>query len=1013
MTSFFPFELDTERRELRKNGGQIALPPKAFDVLAYLVRHRDRVVTKSELLDAFWTQAVSEAALQKTLSLIRKAIAVDGAPPLIKTHHGLGFRFVGDVTGQPVPAAADRPDIALREQRLVAVLALRFDPDNSQEILKSARQLVSESGGALLRMQTQGFVAEFGLRSACDDAARRAVQCSVALHRTTKPVTCAISAGVVEYFEDDEQALWALPSPVERTAQEMVEQAEPGQILISPEIQHQLGTEITTRLGNAGIEVIALDHAKSGIPGRPLKHPAPFVGRSAEMAFLLQQNDGLSEAGGQAVVLTGPAGIGKTRLIAEFLQGLDSQARKVILLNCLSSLEHSPLSIIRDLCHALLAETKVPITTDLERALVAELQGDPADPILATLSDHQRRQLRQALLLRLLRAVCAQMPVVLVIEDAHWLDATSRDDFDFLVRQVASLPVLIVGTTRPVEAPPLADSGLTLSPLGPRDSLVLLKETAKDLGIDADIAHALIDRAAGNPFFIEELALAAQSGKDPLRDLPDTVQSVVSVRISALSPALREVLYAAAVVGSPAPTEIVQTLLGISQDAIRGVLAQLCDMGFVYAQSERVAFRHILIRDAAYAMLTTEDRKRLHADVAAYLDQLQTARPESRAWHHQEAGHADIAMGLWKDACRAALQQGSAQETIVFAQNGMALIDPSKSDAAKAELGFQLYLAPALTTLKGYGAPEVGQAYQHARDLSAQAGDAKTEIRAVVGLWIHSWVSGNLALALKRGETLLAFARQVQDPALTLQAHASMGQVLMHKGALQDALAHLNTGLASLEHAAPSTIPAQNSAVACAAYASWTHSLRGDCEQTLRLYETSRDLSRVFENPFAEAIHNGLCAEPFFFLGDVDRCLACASHAVDISRDHGFVFWLGTGLVLRGWALSQQGQLDDAFEATQEGIEMFEGAGAGVQLANWYGLKAEVELAAGRYAAGLKTAQHALTCAEVAEDRYFSPRIHATIARLQSALGDDAAAKNHHAFATQLAHGFGMSDRIL
>jgi tetratricopeptide (TPR) repeat protein len=259
----------------------------------------------------------------------------------------------------------------------------------------------------------------------------------------------------------------------------------------------------------------------------------------------------------------------------------------------------------------------------------------------------------------------------------------------------------------------------------------------------------------------------------------------------------------------------------------------------------------------------------------------------------------------------------------------------------------------------------------------------------------------------------MELATDSSKPALKLQAHASMGQVLLHVGQTQAALDHLKSGLDFISNDPPGTLPEQNAAVACAAYAAWSASLMGASVEADGFYQLSRQLQKAFNNPFAEAIHFALCSEYFMFEGDVVQCLAKADRAVEISRKHNFPFWLGTGLVMRGWALGQQGAMDDAFAALQEGITVFEATGAGVQLANWYGLKAETLLAGNHIQAGLEAAERALQYAEKAEDVFFVPRIHAIAACLQQRLGNMDRYQWHSEQASSLALRFAIAPRTI
>lgn len=1027
---FLTFDLNEDRRELRDQGALVSLAPKAFDVLCYLITHRERMVSKAELLEEFWSMQVSEAALQKAISLLRKATRCD-RQSVIRTHHGLGFRFVPDVltSSQDKPPTQCEHSTPMSERSLVAVLCVRIGVEAPQEdlvteeFLNQARACVEAHHGKALRMTLEGFMASFGLDTHFEDAARQAVHCAVALNAAADrcdklPVIMGIDHGRVDLSQDADKTNWRRPSDIERGASELASRGEPSDVLLSVAVQQQLRDEVTCIAIEHGFRLTAVNDLQAGVPGRPQKQPSHFVGRMAELAFLSESLEGAGSGHGQGVTLSGPAGIGKTRLLSEFLATLDTSGFRSLKVQCLPSLSNTALAPIRDMYRALFVKAPADvIRTDIDTALHAELLGEATAhaAVLNSLSEHQRKQQSYILVSRMLAAHCVEQTLVLAFEDVHWLDVSSRDCLEAVIGQTDGTRLLVVMTTRPTDDPPLSEAMVQLSPLRRHDGLKLLRDNINATEIDADVADDLVRRAAGNPFFIEELALASQSGDDPSHELPETVQAVISVRIGALDPADRMFLYVIAVVGHAARIDLVSHLLGQSADVVDATAARLRSMGFILAEPGAYSFRHMLINDTAYAMLAPAERRKLHGKIAAYLEGDAPSRapqPEELAWHYQEAGEVDQATEYWLKACRTAMQRLAHREGIVFAQNGLALIAAGGIDSPKRELDLQLYLAFALTALKGYGADDVGEAYSQAQKMNKVVGDPRANIRVLFGLWINAWVSGRLSKSLVYAQDMLDVTNVANDPDLNLQAHASMGQVLMHKGRLGEALGHLNMGLDAIADRPPTSSPAQIASVACSAFACWTNCMIGNQPEADRILDVSYQLAHAHENPLARAVHFGLCHEPFMFTGQVERCLDYADRNISISRTHDFAFWLGTGLVMRGWALGQMGRMDTAFDALDEGISVFEATGAGVQLSNWYGLKAETLLTAGRLKEGLKAADHALDCADRTGDVYFTPRIHTVAARLWSELNERENATRHAEKAKQRAAEFGMAKLV-
>ncbi len=1041
---FLTFELDTNQRELLNLGVPVAVSPKVFDVLSYLVEHRERMVPKTELLDNFWPSNVTEAALQKTISQIRKAV-LSGTPdqPIIKTYHGLGVRFVAPVSQQEEEAteagAEEIPvPFVLKEQRSVSVLCVHLGANNASEApkkqddaatctyLKTAKNIVEQHQGSLLHMLMDGFTAVFGMMPQSEDSARCAVHCAAALAEEASHAglgdSCpvfGIDSGQVEVDEDNPAQNWAMPGLIERGATALAEMGRPGDIYLTTATREQLHDEVDTAEADTGFRLISVIRKHAGIPVRAVNKLSAFVGRSVEIAFLDAHLERICNGDGQAVILEGPAGIGKTRLVTEFLDALDRNTYRLAKLQCLPSLRNTPLFLVRELCAELFSRMPEGVVADeIDAALFQELLDEKAidGSILKGLSEHQRKQRSFALFRKLLCATCKDRPHVVVLEDVHWIDATSREYLEALFKHIDRTRLMLVMTTRPDQSPSFTETVLQLSPLGWGDSLALVNGICESGQIGQKAAETLVQRAGGNPFFVEELALAAQAGGNPTGDLPETVQAVIAARIGTLDPASRNLLYIVAIAGPPAAPELIAHLTNQDPDRVENGMRLLMLQGFIQIEPSGYSFRHMLINDTAYAMVASDERRHQHAEIARYLEsgkRPEEARPEELAWHYQQAGQTGQAINYWTAASRAALYRSARHEVITFAENGLALIDGSTEKAARTELDLQLCRASALTALRGFGAKEAGAAYYRAQQLSNQVGTVKTEIRVLVGLWIHTWVRGQLTQSLKHAGKLLELAEKVKDPELSLQAHASAGQVLLHTGDLENALSHLTEGLAAIDGAAPTSMPAQNSAVSCAAYAAWTASMLGRPDEVARFLERSKGLCSTYANPFADAIHYALGAEPFMFLGDVEGCLNYANRAVELSREHDFVFWLATGLVMKSWALSQKGETGEAIAAVDEGIAIFEATGAGVQLSNWYGLKAEVLLAARENELALKAADHALACAKRAEDMYFVPRIHAVCAKLQRISGDEQAAIRHFGQAEKMAAKFGISPKVI
>ncbi len=1017
------FDLDPDNRELRGPDGPIAIPPKALSVLCFLVeraRADSPMVLKSDLMERFWPANTSEASLQTTLSLLRKILRQAGAQSeIVKTVHGQGVRFVASVTAsQQAPAADPEP---WAEQRHLAVVSVHLVPppapgvtiEPALELLAArAAPVIAAQQGQLLHMMLTGFTARFGLGPMQEDAVRRALAAGFELGQALWAETLAplglgvgVACGPLPVDGDSPPTeTWVPPGPTERRAVALAQSAAPGEVWVDVAALPHL-RDAPTRAGPdpTAHRVLAPPGPRAGVPAPAGAGTPQMIGRGAEMAFLHTAAAQLDHGRGQAVLLSGPAGIGKSRLIREFRDSPDLKPLRRIGVNCLPRLRDTPLAPIGDLMSAMSALTDGPDPVadpdPITAALAARLSGAPASQVLAGLSEVLLHQRSAALLCNLVAQLCKAGPVLMIFEDVHWMDGPSAAHLGALIRAAETLPLLLVLSSRPTDSPPLTEAALHLAPLGLNDSIALLQTMPAARELSRKALQDLAQRGAGNPFFLEELALSHHSDD---ATAPSTVRTVIEQRVSALPADLRQILYAVVTIGPPAPVDLIAHLTGLPEDKMRPALGPLMQHGFLREDPEGLVCRHMLLADAAYAMIAPPERQRLHHAIARYLQAPPkglAVPPEMLAWHLQEAGDPQQAADCWTRASHAALSRAAADQAITFARNGLALLpDPPDSPAAKAlAMGLHLSMAPALMAARGYGAPEAGAAFARAHQLNAELGVAKLQPRILLGLWLHDWVAGDLQDSLNHARALNRIGQDQGLPGLQVQGQAGMGAVLTHLGAFRPARAALLQGLEYLHAGGPDTITAQNAAVTCASYAAWTAALLGDLPALAPHIQLSEQLSRALDNPFARAIHFSLCAEASLLAGDLEGCSAQAQQAVSLSETHHYPFWRGTALVLLGTVATRHGHAAQGLDQIDQGIEIFRGTGAGVQLANWYGLRAEALLANGQPQQALHSTDTALTHATQTGDLWFSDAIHTAASQAHLALGNTQAAADHQA----------------
>jgi len=628
------------------------------------------MVSKRELLDTFWSANVSDTALLKSISLIRKALGQNkNHQPIVKTYHGLGYRFVANIEDQTDDKSELLTPLTLAEHRLISIICVRFAENDPHLILENqnalgleacldkAKSIVENHQGNLLHIMIDGFTAAFGLQELYEDVTRRAVRCSVELLQMVDgsnlccgDVTTRVGIDTGSTLLVDEKTQqWKPPSNIEHLATSLSQKAKTGEILMTQKTLDQVHDEVEVVLCQSAFKLVSPPLLRSGVLGRLHKSPTSFVGRKAEIAFLTECLKSSIKGNGSVVTLSGSPGIGKTRLVSEIFIKQKAFKYKRILLNCLPSLQNTPLAPIRELCSQLLDDSSL---SKVSQAMLHEFldKTESIDPSLKGLSVHERRQESYRMINTLLTSVCNHSPLVLIFEDVHWLDATSEEYLNEIILRSTDKRLMIVITTRPTERHFHLEALLNLSPLDHSDCRKMLRSNTLMRVLSTNVADVLIERSAGNPFFLEELAFAARSGKDTDSHTPESIQAVITVRIGSLPLELRSLVYIIAVIGSPTEINLITHLYDQHESTVISLLDQLIKKGFLVRNMDCYAFRHMLINDTAYSIIAETDRIKLHAQIADYLIQLtddSAARPENLAWHFQESGDNNKAITFW------------------------------------------------------------------------------------------------------------------------------------------------------------------------------------------------------------------------------------------------------------------------------------------------------------------------------------------------------------------------------
>jgi predicted ATPase len=428
---------------------------------------------------------------------------------------------------------------------------------------------------------------------------------------------------------------------------------------------------------------------------------------------------------------------------------------------------------------------------------------------LTMTAEQKRRQLLTALSRWVLGAARVQ-PLVMVVEDLHWLDPSTLELLQLLAEHGATMPLMLLYTARPEFRAPWPmrthHSQITLNRLSSRNIREMVALVAARNALASESIEALVERTGGVPLFVEELTRAVlESGSAQIagREIPATLHDSLMARLDRLGPA-KEVIQIGAVIGSEFSYGLLHTVYPIPDEDLQDAIRKVTDAGLVYVRGAppdaTYQFKHALIRDAAYEALLRSRRKELHSLIAETLlgqfPEKVTSAPELLAHHYTEAGLIAQAIPCWQRAGQRASQRSAHPEAVSHLTKGLELLKtlPATPERNRQELTLQLALAPSVMITKGHGSPEAETVHVQARALCEQGAATPELFRVLSGLWTVYLVQGKLQIARELGEQLLTLAEGLRNPLFLVAAHEALGSALLWLGAFTPARAHLEQG---------------------------------------------------------------------------------------------------------------------------------------------------------------------------------------------------------------------------
>jgi predicted ATPase len=772
--------------------------------------------------------------------------------------------------------------------------------------------------------------------------------------------------------------------------------------------------------------VLSESTARSRLEAAGSSGLTPLVGREQEIALLLERWGQVKEGSGQVVLLSGEAGIGKSRLVQVLTDHVATEPQAWLtpcqcspyyqntalypLIELLERValrferEEAPEQKLRKL-EGFLVQYGLPLAEAVPLFAALLSLPLPADYAPLTVSpERQKQQTLQALLTILLR-IAAQQPVLLVMEDLHWVDPTTLEWLSLLVDQGPTARLLTLLTFRPDFSPPWTGRShltlVTLPRLPRRQAVEMTGRVAHGKALPSEVVAQVVAKTDGVPLFVEELTkMVLESGLLQAREdryeltgplpplaIPTTLHDSLMARLDRLA-TVKALAQLGATLGREFAYELLQAVSPWDEGTLQQGLHQLVAAEFLYQQGlppqATYRFKHALIQDAAYQSLLRSTRQQYHQRIAqvleAHFPEIAETQPELLAHHYTEAGLTEPAVRYWQRAGEHASDRSAPLEAISHVTTGIALLTTLPETPARTQQAVTLHLAlgAALQMAKGHAAPEVEQVYTQARALCQQLGETPQLAQVLYGLWRFYLVRPQLHTARELGDTLLRLAHQADDPALAVLAHQALGQTWFLLGGLPAARQHLEAAIARdtpEQRRAPAFRMGTDQGVNCRIFAALTLWVLGYPAQALARLHEGLALAHARAHPFNLAWARVHAAIVYQFCRDVPAVHKHAEAAVALATAQGFQLWAAWGTIFRGWALALLGQGEAGLAQLRQGIAAERATGAALSVPYHCTVLADVADRLGHPADGLRALAEAHTLVEQHEERWWEAEV--------------------------------------
>ena len=992
-------------------------------------------------------------------------------------------------TPEPSPAQPKPQDTAERRQVTVmfsdlvgsTALSGRMDPEDLREVISAYQKCVTETverfGGFVAKYMGDGVLIYFGYPQAHEDDAERAVRAGLELVaavgdlKTHAPLQTriGIATGLVvvgDLIGSGASQEQAIIGETPNLAARLQAIAEPNSVVIAESTRRLLGNLFELQDVAAkdlkGIseqvqasQVLRASTAQGRFEALRAARLTPLVGREEQLELLLRLWSKAKSGEGQAVLISGEAGIGKSRLMAALLERLATEPH--VRLRHFCSPQHTDSALYPiieqweraakfahddtsqgrlDKLDAILTRTS---TSKENAALFADmlsLSNDGRYPTLELTPEQRRQRTFQALNLQL-EALTSSRPLLVIVEDAHWADPTSLEAFRHAVDQTASLRALMIVTFRSEFAPPWIGrphvTSIAINRLAERDVRDMIDHVVGDKPLPPEVRPDIIERTDGIPLFVEEMTKAVLEAENegvaqrtavpsPALAVPASLLGSLLARLDRVGPA-KEIAQIGAALGRKFSHPLLAAVVRKPEAELASALDRLIAAGLLFQQGvpphATYLFKHALVQDAAYGTLLREPRRALHARIAETLQsqftEIAENQPELLARHCTEAGLIEQAASLWGKAGQRSLERSALVEAVAQLTRALDQIAtlPASPARRREEMKLQVALITPLTHVKGYAAPETNAAVERARQLIEQAetlgeppDDPLLLFSVLYGFWVANYVAFDGGMMRELSTEFLALAEKQRATMPLSVGHRLVGTSLACTGDIAQGRAHLDRAAAlynPTEHRPLALRFGQDVRVAILSNRALALWMLG--YPTAALADTDQLLTDAREIGQAATVMYGLfhAAHIQLLRGNYQAVNTLGEEVVALAEEKGALLWKGSGVIDQGCVSALTGKASDAVQMITSGIGLWRatGATAWMPLYRLHLAKAYSEL--DQFDEAWRNIRDAMSAIEDTKERWWEAEVNRTAGEITLLSPERDAAKAEEYFERALA----------